>query len=247
MEESNQNNKTIKKWHQKWWGIIFLIILVIAVVYLAAFIYEVFTLIEIQTKSGGQNINYEQKLAQNVQLPNNDLRRIVETKDDPFSGPEDARIVIVEFSDFQCPYCQQASAIIKRIRLEYADSVKIIYRDFPIANAHPQAIVSAVAAQCAAEQGMFWEYHDLLFLNQDNLGIDNLKKLAQDIGLDMDKFNPCLDTNKYQNEVLDDLQDGLKAGVSGTPTFFINGNIAPGIIPYEKYKEIIDGLIKLMP
>ena len=247
MEQSNQNNMKLKKWHQKWWGVIILIILVIGVVYLAALIYEVFALIEDKTNLGPQNMNYEQILAQNSQLPNYDFRQIVETADDPFSGPVDAQIVIVEFSDFLCPFCKQASPIVKQIRQEYQDSVKIIYRDFPIANAHPQAIAAAVASQCASEQGRFWDYHDLLFLNQDNLGNDNLKKLARDIGLETIQFNQCLDSLKYQNEVLDDLQDGLKAGVTGTPTFFIVGNKAPGIVPYNKFKEIIDALLRLNP
>jgi protein-disulfide isomerase len=169
----------------------------------------------------------------------------VSVDDDPAKGSKDAPVVIVEFSDFQCPYCKRFfDQTLPQLENEYIKTGKVyfVYRDFPL-NFHQYAKEAAEAANCAKEQGKFWEYHDLLFENQQtwtSVGISELKKYAADLGLDTNKFDSCLDSGKYASEVQKDFQDGLSYGVGGTPTFFINGIKIVGAQPYSVFKQIID-------
>jgi protein-disulfide isomerase len=126
---------------------------------------------------------------------------------------------------------------------EYEGKLKLVFRDFPLRNIHPQAQKAAEAAQCAADQQKFWPYHDRLFA-VTNLQIDDLKKYAQELELNMEQFTSCLDSNKYANEVAEDLQAGQKAGVSATPTFFVNGFPLSGAASYERFKEVIDAALE---
>ena len=158
--------------------------------------------------------------------------------DDPFKGGVDAKVTIVEFSDFQCPACEDAYPVIKQLASDYGDRIKIVYRDFPLSQ-HYFAFKAAEAGNCANEQGKFWELHDMMFENQDNLGVDSLKGYAAGLGLDTAKFNSCLDTGKYASEVSDDLADGAAAGVNSTPSFFINGKRYNNM-SYDQFKQIID-------
>jgi protein-disulfide isomerase len=161
--------------------------------------------------------------------------------DDPSWGPEAASVVIEEFGDFQCPFCGSfARETLPRIRETYGDKVRYIYRDFPISNIHPNAQKAAEAAQCAQEQGRFWEYHDLLFANQEALAISDLKRYAREAEMDTDRFDGCLDSGKNAREVLLDLQDGQGSGVTGTPAFLINGLLVTGAQPFEVFQEAID-------
>lgn len=164
----------------------------------------------------------------------------VASADDPYQGSAEAKVVIVEFSDFQCPYCLQQFTIAREIINIYGDRIKFIYRDFPLLNDHPEAEKAAEAGECAHEQGKFWEMHDKMFINQPDLSVKALKSYAQQIGLDTNKFNSCLDNDKYRTEVLTDYNEGVDAGVIGTPVFFINNRKYEGIIPLETFKKIID-------
>jgi protein-disulfide isomerase len=143
--------------------------------------------------------------------------------DDPSLGPADANVVIVAFEDFQCPFCFQAQPFIKKLRTVYADDVRFIYKDFPLAAIHPEARNAAAAAQCAREQGKFWEYHDELFANQGRLAAAYYRSLAQNLNLNINQFNECYRTGKYSAAVSEDFNLGVTLGVKGTPTFFING------------------------
>jgi protein-disulfide isomerase len=163
----------------------------------------------------------------------------VTADDDPFVGPADAPVTIIEFSDFQCPYCQRVQPTLKQLLAEYQGKIRLVFRDFPLRNIHPQAQKAAEAAQCAAEQQQFWPYHDKLFV-ASQLEEPALKQYAQELGLDMQRFEPCLDSGKYAQEVERDLQDGMNAGVNATPSFFINGQPVNGAVPYERFKELID-------
>jgi protein-disulfide isomerase len=167
----------------------------------------------------------------------------VATDGEPSLGPDNAPVTIVEFSDFQCPYCRQVQGPLKRVMAEYEGKLKLVFRDFPLRNIHPQAQKAAEAAQCAADQQKFWPYHDRLFA-VTNLQIDDLKKYAQELELNMEQFTSCLDSNKYANEVAEDLQAGQKAGVSATPTFFVNGFPLSGAASYERFKEVIDAALE---
>jgi protein-disulfide isomerase len=169
----------------------------------------------------------------------------VSEDDDAVIGEDDAPVTIIEFSDFECPFCSVFwRDTLPLIEENYVDTgkVKIIFRDFPL-DIHDNAQKAAEAAECAREQGgdeMFWEYHDVLFDNQDKLSLIELKNYASQLGLDIGKFNSCLDSGKFENEVLADLQDGIDAGVSGTPSFFVNGKMIEGAQPYSVFKMIID-------
>jgi len=166
------------------------------------------------------------------------VRVEVSVDDDPSIGPEDAPITIVEFSDFQCPFCARAKPTIKQILENYGEQVRLVYRDFPILG--PQAQKAAEAAECADEQGKFWQYHDLLFANQQALDDSNLKQYAKDLGLDTAQFNDCLDSGKMAQEVEKDFRDGQNYGVRGTPAFFINGILVSGAQPYSVFEQIIE-------
>jgi protein-disulfide isomerase len=165
----------------------------------------------------------------------------VETDGDPQLGPDNAKVTIVEFSDFQCPFCRQFrdntfDALIDK----YGDDIRIVYRDYPLSSLHPEAQKAAEAAECANEQGKFWEMHDLLYEKQDQLSADLYPDLADQLGLDTQQFEECLTSGQYADEVSADLQAGTSYGVSGTPTFFVNGWILVGAQPTSQFETLID-------
>ncbi|MDO8425419.1 MAG: DsbA family protein [bacterium] len=165
-----------------------------------------------------------------------------------FGNAEDPALVIVEFSDFQCPYCRQAYPVIREIAARYEDRIRYVYRDFPIEELHPNARQIAEAARCANAQGKFWPYHDQLFLRQDTLDDASvLTTYAEQVGLDRIEFTQCLATQRYAAAVEQDLQDGLRLGVRGTPTWFFipNGDITKaqkveGVIPREQLLNLLE-------
>jgi protein-disulfide isomerase len=159
---------------------------------------------------------------------------------DPSLGAGSAPVTIVEFSDFQCPFCQRASPTLKRVRQTYGDKVRLVWKDFPLTQIHPQAFKAAEAAQCAGEQGKFWEYHDRLFANQAALEPDALKKYAAEVSLDTARFGSCLDSSKFAERVRDGVAMGTRLGVSSTPTIFVNGRMLAGAYPYETFVTVID-------
>lgn len=198
------------------------------------------------TATGSQPTQQQQQQPTKIQ---------VSVDDDPGKGNKNADVYVIEFSDFQCPFCRRFyTQTLNQLDEEYIKTGKIyfVYRDFPLDSIHPMANPAAQAAECANEQGKFWEYHDKIFDEQNKLGsgtvqfsTDDLKQWAVDIGLDAEKFNQCLDSGKYAQEVKKDFQDGVNAGVTGTPTFFI-GNPKDGYIPivgaqpYSVIKQVID-------
>jgi len=165
--------------------------------------------------------------------------------DDPFWGPQDASVTIVEFSDFQCPYCARFFLqTYPQVRREYEGKVKFIFRDFPLTSIHQYAEKAAEAAGCANDQGKFWEYHDLLWTKQQALDVDSLKSYAADLGLDTVAFDDCLDSGKHASEVQKDVQDGRSYGVGGTPAFLINGQLVSGAVPFADFKAVIDAALQ---
>ena len=163
--------------------------------------------------------------------------------DDPILGDPNAKITIVEFSDFQCPFCKRAAddAVKQLIDSDYFKDgdVNLVFRDFPLTSIHPFAQKAAEAGQCAYDQEKFWEYHDLLFANQGALDTASLKQYATDLELDTDKFNECLDSGENKDEVAKDLEDAQKAGGRGTP-YFIVGNVpVSGAQPFSAFEAAI--------
>jgi protein-disulfide isomerase len=157
----------------------------------------------------------------------------------PARGPADAKVTIVEFSDFQCPYCGSAFTTVEQLMQQYAGKVKLVFRQFPLP-IHPQAEKAAEASLCAGDQGKFWEYHDLLFKNQRKLEVADLKTYAASAGLDATKFDQCLASGDKKKVVDHDMEAGQAAGVNGTPAFFINGVFLNGAMPIEEFKKVID-------
>ncbi len=160
--------------------------------------------------------------------------------DAPALGPDGAPVTIVEFSDYQCPYCARVSSdLLPQIRKTYGDKVRFVFRDFPL-DSHREAVSAAVAARCAGRQGKFWEMHDKLFASQKGLGGPLYEKVGKEIGLDAAKFSECRKDPKVAEAVRSDLRDGTKAGVNSTPTFFVNGLPVEGAIPFDEFRKVID-------
>ncbi len=157
---------------------------------------------------------------------------------DRSKGPADAPVVIVEFSDFECPYCQQATATMDALLARYPDEIRFVYKDFPLPN-HPHAFKAAEAGHCAHEQGEFWPFHDKLFAAQDALDIDSLKAYADDLGLDADAFAACLDEARHAESVNADMAAGRRLGASSTPTLFVNGRPVFGALPLDYFDEMV--------
>jgi protein-disulfide isomerase len=168
-------------------------------------------------------------------------RRAVDIESsDPSLGRASAPVTLIEFSDFQCPFCQRVAPTIKKLRDTYGDKVRIVWKDFPLTQIHPQAFKAGEAAHCAGDQGKYWEYHDRLFANQQQLQPEELKKHATDLGLDATAFNTCLDSSKYGERVRDGVAQGTRLGVNSTPTIYINGRVLSGAQPYETFVSVID-------
>jgi protein-disulfide isomerase len=160
--------------------------------------------------------------------------------DDPVLGAASAPVTLVEFSDFQCPFCARVMPTLKKVKEAYGDRVRIVWKDFPLTSIHPQAFKAAEAAQCAREQGKFWELHDVLFANQQALEPAQLKQHAASVGVDVAKFNACFDASKYGERVQQQMSMGAQLGVGSTPSIFINGRLVAGAQPYEVFAGIID-------
>lgn len=162
------------------------------------------------------------------------------SKDDPAQGPKNAPVTIVEFSDYQCPYCKLwHDEVLSRILADYPSEVRFIYRDYPLTG-HAEALPAAEAANCAGEQDAYWEFHSAIFSNQYGYGRSAYEQYASDLGLDLNAFTECIDSGRFKDEVMADFRDGLSLGVNSTPTFFINGTQVVGAQPYEVFKQYID-------
>jgi protein-disulfide isomerase len=166
-------------------------------------------------------------------------RMNIVTAGHPSTGAPSAPVTIIEFSDFQCPFCRAAESSLKQVRQKYGNQVRLVYMDFPL-GFHPHAMDAARAARCAADQDKFWQFHDALFLDQKKLGPDNLRQTAAKVGLDRDKFNACFADDRHDAGIREDMAKGNSLGVTGTPTFFINGRELVGAQPPPKFNEVID-------
>ncbi|MBI4611637.1 MAG: thioredoxin domain-containing protein [Candidatus Rokubacteria bacterium] len=154
-------------------------------------------------------------------------------------GPKHAPVTIVEFSDFQCPFCARAQVVLQQVLEAYPKEVRRVYRHFPLER-NPHARLAAEAAECAGEQGRFWDYHARVFASAPQLGPEKLGSLAEELRLDVRAFRACLDGGKTAARVAEDLADAKEAGVTGTPTFFINGRLLEGAQPFASFKRVID-------
>ena len=165
-------------------------------------------------------------------------------KDAPSLGPADASVTIVEFSDFECPFCVRwHQEVWPQISAAYQGKFRLVYRDFPLIQAHPNAEGAAIAARCAGEQDLYWEFHDLLFMGEMELSPLTFETYAARLELDKDSFSQCLKSPEILQQVINDLSLGEMVGIDGTPTFFINGYRIKGAQPFEEFQKVIDSIL----
>ena len=168
------------------------------------------------------------------------LRSDVASMGHPSRGPAAAPVTIVEFSDFECPFCYGLYPTLKLIEKNYPEQVRIVYRQFPLNAIHPRAQKAAEASLCAHDQGRFWEMHDSMFDGQKQLEVDALKQRAKELQLDLAAFDACLDSGSKADAIKKDMADAAQAGVTGTPTFFVNGRMMLGNQPYAEIRALIE-------
>ncbi len=161
----------------------------------------------------------------------------------PILGSEKAVVTIVEWSDFQCPFCNRVSPTLAQIREEYGDRVRFAFKHMPLA-IHPQAAGAHAAAEAAHRQGRFWEMHDLIFANQRDLAVETLAGYAEALGLDMDRYARDVESKDIAKSISEDLAQAQKLNVTGTPSFFINGRFLSGAQPFSAFKRVIDEVLK---
>jgi len=167
----------------------------------------------------------------------------VVTTDDPSLGNPRAPVTIVEFADFGCPYSKEVSFVMRELAAKYPDDVYYVYRDFPLTELHPIAQMAAEAGECADDQGKFWEFHDKIYQNQLSLDENSFVQFAQQLNMNVDQFESCLDSGRHTDEVLEDYAAGLEASVRGTPTFFFNGNRVAGSVPAEIMEALVESIL----
>lgn len=161
-------------------------------------------------------------------------------------GDPKAAVTIVEFSDFQCPFCKKSESTLHELLTKYSSQVKLAYLDFPLPEIHPQAESAAEAARCAGEQGKFWEYHDALYAEQSKLDRTELLTRARALHLDEKSFEACLSCGKFKSKIQADLEEGRRVGVAGTPGFFVNGVFLSGALPPADFEKVIDTQLALL-
>jgi protein-disulfide isomerase len=165
------------------------------------------------------------------------------TSQDHSQGPDDAPVTLVEYGDYQCPHCGRAHPVVKRLQQHFGRSLRFVFRNFPLNEMHPMAEPAAETAEFAATHGKFWAIHDAIFEHQNELSIDLLGKLARQDGLDAEALDSALSSGQFRERVRNDFKGGVRSGVNGTPTFFINGQRHDGGFDYESLSNAITHLI----
>ncbi len=235
-------NKKIKKGIKgffKWWiillVIIFLVILLFILNFATTFLKYKNALengdIVSSTVAGGYS-QYNGKFSVKEEPVD---RKQLELIDRPFLGPNNAVMTIVEFADFSCPNCQVFDPTLRNFIKDNQDKVKLIFRNFPITDNY----LMAQASYCANDQNKFWQMHDKLFSDQSDFSREKINSLAEELNMNMDIFSQCVDSGKYNTKISQDIETGLKAGVKGTPTIFVNGNKFQGVVPRDVLKQIL--------
>lgn len=170
---------------------------------------------------------------------------VPDADDDPYLGPASAPVEIIAFEDFQCPYCEAEAPVLKQLVAAYPTEVKLVYRDFPLYTIHSYATAAAEAGECADAQGLFWQWHDQAYANQSDLpdAPAVFSTWATTAGLDVELFDACVAAGTYATEVQTDLNEGFLAGVSGTPTFFVNGTKVEGVLSLQQWKTVVDAAL----
>ena len=172
------------------------------------------------------------------------FRLEISTEGHPSLGVADAPVTVVEFSDFECPYCLAMFSTLRTLREEYGKKIRLVFRQFPLNSIHPRAQKAAEASLCAADQGKFWEMHDSMFENQGDLEVSDLESRAEVLGLDVTRFQSCLSDAQHADRIKEDVAAGTAAGVTGTPAIFVNGRPLLGTVPYQQITGFVDEELK---
>lgn len=220
------------KWYKRWWGILFLTCLFLFVSSIGAGGIYIFKMVK-DINAQKTSINTAEKVKAD--------KLLIEGSDNYWLGTSSPQITIVEFSDFSCPYCKDEFPIIRELGIKYKDQVKIIYRDYL---GHDNSLDLALAARCAGEQGKFWNMHDKLFVNQDQITLTGLPIIAQQLGLDVKSFNSCISSKKYIPQIRKDVEDADTIGITKTPSFMINGYKLEGAINRTDFINIIETILQ---
>jgi protein-disulfide isomerase len=189
--------------------------------------------------SGNANANTNQAAANPTPTPAAEVPPV--TGDDHVKGGSNAKVTLIEYSDFQCPYCLRHNGTMDEIYKAYGNKIKVVFRHFPL-SFHPEAQKAAEASECAAEQGKFWEMHDKIFAanTAGTMSVAKWKEEAKNLKLNTSKFNDCLDSGKYADKISQMAAGGSAAGVEGTPATFVNGELVSGALPLDQFKQLID-------
>lgn len=229
------NDFIVRPWYKKWWGILIIVILTFVLITFVAFGFYIYRIV----KTNYNNSYANKVLPNNIELTEKE-RVLIEGQGNYWLGSKNPKIIIVEFSDFACPYSKNSFPKIREISLKYKNDIKYINRDMPL---RENSLDLAMAARCAGEQGLFWPIHDKLFQHQGVSASNDLLELANQVGADKNKFKNCFDTKKYLAQIQKDFSAGEDLGVKGTPTWFINGNKVEGDMPLSVWEEIINNYI----
>lgn len=232
-------SKPPKPWYKSFWKVLLLVlvifVLIIGVIF-GLLVYSEYRKITSGEPSMFANTNQDTNVT-NI----SNFNFVPGVDDDPAIGSADAAVTIIAFEDYQCPFCLKAEIIIQELLLEYPDDILFVYRDFPLYTIHPQALPAAMAANCAGEQGQYWEYHHALYDNQSALSQTGIyDQLADQLGLNTENFSSCITSERYKSEVQADQDEGLLAGVNSTPTWFVNGVEYTGVLSLEQWRTIVD-------
>jgi len=239
---------SVKKWYKKGWGITLLIFLGILLVIFSIFLFTTLKYWSLIRSGQGHAISSKFYNTFQANLKGNNAsdtakRAELETSDDPYKGNPAASIVVVEFVDFKCSLCKESEGIMKKVVDNYGHKIKLIIRDFPIESTHPGATKLGEIAQCAHEQNRYWQMHDSLFANQSSLTAvlaeKDIKALSNLASVDYTKLQKCLSDGKAKIEVDQDYATAFKHSAKGTPTFFINGKMVTGVIPYKSWETFL--------
>jgi protein-disulfide isomerase len=218
---------------KSWWGKLFLLISFLILTLFAAFVFYLVNQVKEIRKGQANQVD--------IGSVTSGKKYDIPIGSNYWIGAAAPKITIIEFSDFACPYCKNSFPNIREIGVKYKDKVKIIFKDLPL---HDESPLLAMGGRCAGEQGLFWLMHDKLFVNQGISTTAQVESLANQIGADTDRFDSCLLNSKYLKEIENDYNTAQELGITGTPTWFINGYRVNGDIPHDEFIKLIDGMLK---
>lgn len=238
-EMKARHSKVLRPWYKKWWGVLTIILAIILFLLLA--VASAYVANQVKDIIAGEST--EQPTEQDFQTY---LQAVTGDGTNFYTGPAEAKVTIIEFGDFSCPFCRESAPGLRRIAKEFENEVKVIYRDYPL---HDNSIDLALAARCAGEQGQFWEMHDQFYLYKaptEATGAELkslIMSLVEEMKLDQARFEKCFDDRRYILKIKKDYDDGELVQIEGTPTWFVNNYMITGHLPEERLRELINGLL----